>query len=105
MGILAVVKIVKGSRPLLLACYLRYNTKMEDEETFTYAVIGGGIAGVTCAEHLYILDPDARTVLITASGLIKAVTNILPITKTLDMFDVEERSSEQLESECPNVTV
>lgn len=72
---------------------------------YTYIVIGGGIAGVTCAEHLYILQPEAKILVITATSLIKAVTNILPLTKTLDSFDVEERPAVELETQCPNVTV
>ncbi|XP_071515669.1 pyridine nucleotide-disulfide oxidoreductase domain-containing protein 1 [Panulirus ornatus] len=72
---------------------------------YTYIVIGGGIAGVTCAEHLYILQPEAEILVITATSLIKAVTNILPLTKTLDSFDVEERPAVELETQCPNVTV
>lgn len=78
---------------------------MAEVENYTYVVVGGGIAGVTCAEHLYILHPEERTLVITASALIKAVTNVLPLTKTLDAFDVEERNAEYLENQCPNVTV
>lgn len=54
--------------------------------------------------QLYILHPEERTLVITASALIKAVTNVLPLTKTLDAFDVEERNAEYLENQCPNVT-
>ena len=51
------------------------------------------------------MDPDASTILVTPSPLIKAVTNVLNLTKTLDVFDVEEQPSENLECQCPNVTV
>ncbi|KAG7175640.1 Pyridine nucleotide-disulfide oxidoreductase domain-containing protein 1-like [Homarus americanus] len=74
-------------------------------EEYSYVVVGGGIAGVTCAEHLYILHPEAEILVITATPLIKAVTNVLPLTKTLDSFDVEERPAEELKNNCPNVTV
>lgn len=76
-----------------------------EAEEYTYIVIGGGIAGVTCAEHLYILHPEVRTLVLTASPLIKAVTNVLPLTKTLDFFEVEEQLPETLQSKCPNVKV
>ncbi|XP_068247237.1 pyridine nucleotide-disulfide oxidoreductase domain-containing protein 1 [Palaemon carinicauda] len=82
-----------------------YVEEHEDMEEYTYIVVGGGIAGVTCAEHLYILDPEAQTLLLTASYLIKAVTNVLPLTKTLDAFDVEEQPPDELVSRCPSVTV
>ncbi|XP_066954100.1 pyridine nucleotide-disulfide oxidoreductase domain-containing protein 1 isoform X3 [Macrobrachium rosenbergii] len=80
-------------------------SNVEEMKEYTYIVVGGGIAGVTCAEHLYILDPEAQTLLLTASYLIKTVTNVLPLTKTLDAFDVEEQPPEDLASRCPSVTV
>ncbi|XP_014468888.1 PREDICTED: pyridine nucleotide-disulfide oxidoreductase domain-containing protein 1 [Dinoponera quadriceps] len=58
----------------------------------TYAVVGGGIAGVSCAEGLSFLDPEESIILITASPLVKAVTNVVPLGKTLMHFDVEEKS-------------
>ncbi|XP_063886870.1 pyridine nucleotide-disulfide oxidoreductase domain-containing protein 1-like [Scylla paramamosain] len=74
-------------------------------EEYTYIVVGGGIAGVTCAEHLYILHPEAQTLVLTATPLIKAVTNVLPLTKTLDTFEVEEHDPNTLQSKCPSVSV
>ncbi|KAK7491524.1 hypothetical protein BaRGS_00017163 [Batillaria attramentaria] len=70
-----------------------------------FAVVGGGIAGVTCAETLAAECPDESIVLITASALIKAVTNYQKVSHTLETFDVEERPSAQVESECPSVQV
>uniref|UniRef100_A0A9L0RP53 Pyridine nucleotide-disulphide oxidoreductase domain 1 n=1 Tax=Equus caballus TaxID=9796 RepID=A0A9L0RP53_HORSE len=40
-----------------------------------FVVVGGGIAGVTCAEQLAIHFPSEDILLITASPVIKAVTN------------------------------
>lgn len=74
------------------------------EET-TFLIIGGGIAGVTCAESLAFLSPDENVVLISSSPLIKAVTNLLPLTKMLQQFDVEERDAETITTENPNVKV
>jgi len=59
----------------------------------TFVIIGGGIAGVSCAEGLSFLAPEESIILITASPLIKAVTNIIPLGKTLMHFDVEEKSA------------
>jgi len=59
----------------------------------TFVIIGGGIAGVSCAEGLSFLAPDESIILITASPLIKAVTNIVPLGRTLMHFDVEEKST------------
>ena len=40
-----------------------------------FVVVGGGISGVTCAEYLSTLDPDALVTLLTASPLIKSIAN------------------------------
>jgi len=74
-------------------------------EEFDFIVIGGGIAGVTCVESLSFLCPDKKIALITASQLIKAVTNLVPLTKLLASFSVEERPAEALSSSNPLLTV
>lgn len=58
----------------------------------TFVIVGGGIAGVSCAEGLSFLAPEESIILVTASPLIKAVTNVVPLGKTLMHFDVEEKS-------------
>ncbi|XP_043263079.1 pyridine nucleotide-disulfide oxidoreductase domain-containing protein 1 [Colletes gigas] len=68
----------------------------EEEINCTFAVIGGGIAGVSCVEGISFLAPQVDTVLITASPLIKAVTNIVPLGKTLMQFNVEEKDTASL---------
>lgn len=65
----------------------------EKEIICTFLVVGGGIAGVSCAEGIGFLAPKEDTVLITASPLIKAVTNVVPLGKTLMQFDVEEKDA------------
>ncbi|KAF2348005.1 FAD/NAD(P)-binding domain [Trinorchestia longiramus] len=72
---------------------------------FKYAIIGGGIAGVTCAEHLEIVDGENSTVLISGSDLIKAVTNVLHLSKSIDVFDVEDKHHSYLQQICPSVSV
>ncbi|XP_054014382.1 pyridine nucleotide-disulfide oxidoreductase domain-containing protein 1 [Hylaeus anthracinus] len=65
---------------------------MDEKETnCTFVVVGGGISGVSCAESIGFLAPQVDTILITASPLIKAVTNIVPLGKTLMQFSVEEK--------------
>lgn len=73
--------------------------------TAKFLVIGGGIAGVTCAETLSAECPDENVILVAASPLIKAVTNYAKISRTMETFDVEEKPSAHVESECPNVCV
>ncbi|XP_058804752.1 pyridine nucleotide-disulfide oxidoreductase domain-containing protein 1 isoform X2 [Phymastichus coffea] len=71
----------------------------------TFVVIGGGIAGVSCAESIAFLAPEENVILISASPLIKAATNIIAFGKTLTQFDVEERSTNSLTEVFSSVMV
>lgn len=71
----------------------------------TFVIVGGGIAGVTCAESISFLAPEETVILITASSLIKAITNIVPLGKTLFQFDIEERDTSSLTEKHNSVTV
>ncbi|TKS90994.1 Pyridine nucleotide-disulfide oxidoreductase domain-containing protein 1 [Collichthys lucidus] len=77
----------------------------DQEKTFRFVIVGGGIAGVTCVEQLSSQIPSAEVALITAGPQIKAVTNYKQVSKTLEEFDVEERPSSVLEEKFPNLTV
>lgn len=67
------------------------------EISCTYLVVGGGIAGVSCAETLVVLvDPKDSIILITESSLVKAATNLVPLGKVLTKFDVQEKSAKSL---------
>lgn len=59
---------------------------------FTFIVVGGGIAGVTCAETLAICCPEQSILLMTESNIIKTVTNLEPVARYLHKFDVQERT-------------
>lgn len=75
------------------------------EKTFRFVIVGGGIAGVTCAEQLSSQIPSADVALITAGPHIKAVTNYKQVSRTLEEFGVEEQPSSVLEEKFPNLTV
>lgn len=75
------------------------------EKTFRFVVVGGGIAGVTCAELLASQFPSSDVALLTAAPLIKAVANFKQVSKTLEEFDVEEFLSSVLEEKYPNLRV
>ncbi|XP_037551537.1 pyridine nucleotide-disulfide oxidoreductase domain-containing protein 1 [Nematolebias whitei] len=77
----------------------------EKVKTFKFIIVGGGIAGVTCAEQLSPEFPSADVALITAGLHIKTVTNYKQVSKTIEEFDVEERPSSVLEEKFPNLTV
>lgn len=70
-----------------------------------YVVVGGGIAGVSCAEQLSFLDSNANIILISSSQLIKAVTNFKKVSRALETFDVEETATSHLTCMCPNVHI
>jgi len=73
--------------------------------TGKFVVVGGGIAGVTCAEQLAIQFPSEDILLVTASPVIKAVTNFKQVSKVLEEFDVEEQPKTMLENRFPNIKI
>ncbi|XP_058453758.1 pyridine nucleotide-disulfide oxidoreductase domain-containing protein 1 [Malaya genurostris] len=67
------------------------------EVNCTFLVVGGGIAGVSCAETLvFFADPKDSIILITESSLVKAATNIISLGKVLTRFDIEEKQATSL---------
>lgn len=70
-----------------------------------FVIVGGGIAGVSCAETLAFLEPDHRIILISESSLIKTVTNLHAITRTLTNFDVQEKDAHSLSQVHANISV
>ncbi|XP_013391183.1 pyridine nucleotide-disulfide oxidoreductase domain-containing protein 1-like [Lingula anatina] len=74
-------------------------------EYYPFIVVGGGIAGVTCAETLSLLCPEEKILLISASPLIKAVSNLRQYGRTLQQFDVVEKPLSVLQLDCPNIHV
>ena len=72
--------------------------EMEKNKSGKYVIIGGGIAGVSCAEMLAINSPNESILLISASPTVKAVTNISHLTKLITTFNIEEKSAEEFAS-------
>lgn len=71
----------------------------------TFVIIGGGIAGVSCAEGISFLAPEENIILISSSPVIKKVTNLKHLTKLLTDFSVEERNPDSLAETCSSLTV
>lgn len=69
----------------------------------TFLVIGGGIAGVSCVENVSLLSPDESITIVSASPLIKAATNVLNLTQTMQSFDVEETTPDYFDKNNCNV--
>ncbi|XP_045471261.1 pyridine nucleotide-disulfide oxidoreductase domain-containing protein 1 [Harmonia axyridis] len=71
----------------------------------TFVVIGGGIAGVSCAETLSILNSNNSIILVSESALIKTAINAFAITRTLTSFEVKEDNFSNFSNKYPNVKV
>lgn len=71
----------------------------------TYLIIGGGIAGVTSVETLAILHPEESLCLVTASSLVKNVSNVSFYAKTIVKFDVNETEACSLQKIHPNLEI
>ena len=69
--------------------YIMSTSNIIDRATFV--IIGGGIAGVSAAEQLSFLVPEEKTLLISATCMVKKVTNLNRVAQILNTFDVEER--------------
>ncbi|XP_075151520.1 pyridine nucleotide-disulfide oxidoreductase domain 1 [Haematobia irritans] len=61
-------------------------------QQYTFVIVGGGIAGVTCAETVAISCPEETILLLTESNIVKTVTNLEPVARYLHKFDVLERT-------------
>ena len=78
---------------------------MSTKDSYTFVVVGGGIAGISCIEMLAQLaasrhsratdgDDEGRSILlITASPMVKRIRNVIQITKLVSTFDVEEMTA------------
>ncbi|XP_076153261.1 pyridine nucleotide-disulfide oxidoreductase domain-containing protein 1 [Alosa pseudoharengus] len=78
---------------------------VNSEKRVRFVVVGGGIAGVTCAEQLASQFTSDSVVLLTAAPLVKTVTNFKQVSKILEDFDVEEQPSTVLEEKYPSLKV
>ncbi|TNN21242.1 Pyridine nucleotide-disulfide oxidoreductase domain-containing protein [Schistosoma japonicum] len=91
-----------------------------DLNHFDFVIVGGGIAGVVCAETLCeLLNPSRfsgalqvssdlsdyvskRVALISASKTVKTTINLRRISNMIETFDVEEKSSSSWSETWPN---
>lgn len=71
----------------------------QNNQHCTFLIIGGGIAGVSCAETIRFLAPQERIIIITESSLIKSVRNLVQLGKYVQRFEVAEIQVEELEKE------
>ena len=70
-----------------------------------FVVVGGGVAGVCCAQTLAETNTEAKITLVTAKDVVKLVTSCRKLTRTLEERVVEEKPSFTLSRMFPNITV
>ena len=75
------------------------------EYTYKNVIIGGGIAGVTCAKELSRIDPSNKIALISENDMVKDTKSIMKITRILEDFSVFEKKADMFEFENPNIEI
>ena len=67
-----------------------------ESQFFDFLIIGGGIAGVSCARELLLkLPPTASVGLLSCTDTIKHVSKETPLTRNLVEVEVEELNKTQ----------
>lgn len=72
---------------------------------YSYIIIGGGIAGVSCAETLALLDNQVEILLITKSEIVKRVSSATCLTKTITELNVEETHATSIVKKYTNIKI
>lgn len=73
-----------------------------------YIVIGGGIAGVCCAQEIARLktdDSSIEVIIITATELLKESAGVMKITNHLEEVSVFERTADRFSMDNPRIRV
>ncbi|CDW57566.1 pyridine nucleotide disulfide oxidoreductase [Trichuris trichiura] len=71
----------------------------------TFIVVGGGVAAMSCVEQLAMLCPDESILMLTASNVVKIVSNWQKVGAILESFDVSEMSVFSVTDQFSNVKV
>ncbi|CAK9290943.1 unnamed protein product [Gordionus sp. m RMFG-2023] len=72
-------------------------------EIYDFIVVGGGIAGVTCAE--YIESQKYNTLILTSHPLLKTICNFMKLTKHIESFDVVEENYIEFKSKHHRIDI
>jgi len=71
----------------------------------TVVIIGGGIAGTSCAQHIATYSPDIKVILIAATDVIKTAVTTQKITRLCQEVNVVETKGGLYEQRFNNVQV
>eukprot|EP01039_Chlorochromonas_danica_P010846 gene10846-12056_t len=76
------------------------------EEHARYLIIGGGIAGVCCAQELCRLLPEERSIhLVSSSSVLLQTASVHRSSQFLEEVVVCERTAEDFQAQLPHVTL
>jgi NADPH-dependent 2,4-dienoyl-CoA reductase/sulfur reductase-like enzyme len=81
--------------------------KKENRSIVRYIVVGGGIAGVCCAQEIARLKKhdSIEVVIITATELLKESAGVMKITNHLEELSVFERTADRFSLDNPGIRV
>ena len=95
----------KSRRSKLQAEHVATLENSEDASVPRFCVIGGGIAGVCCAQELSRLNPTQQIVLVSATDCLREATAIMKLTSNLEELSVFERRADQFSMDNKNIRV
>jgi len=76
-----------------------------EANAFKRVVIGGGVAGVCCAQELARLHLGSRVILICEGRTVVETSSLFRITEHLEELSVYERSTDSFKFDNPNVDI
>eukprot|EP01138_Halocafeteria_seosinensis_P003195 gb/GECG01003269.1/.p1 GENE.gb/GECG01003269.1/~~gb/GECG01003269.1/.p1 ORF type:complete len:603 (+),score=86.45 gb/GECG01003269.1/:1-1809(+) len=79
------------------------NKRQKEMENAKYIVVGGGIAGVSCAEQLAAHDSQSKILIISASRSLKGIRNYVRVTSKLEEFEVVEQPLDFMQQDHDNI--
>ena len=71
----------------------------------TVVIIGGGIAGTTCAEYIAAYSSEIKIILVAATDVIKTGITTKQLTKLCGEVNIAETSKEEFENQVDNLVI
>lgn len=74
-------------------------------QSYDVVIIGGGIAGISALEQIYLQHPDCRILLLSAGSYVKVAITRLKLTRNLEELEVHEKPSQEFSQKYQNLTI
>ena len=71
----------------------------------TVVIIGGGIAGTTCAEYIAAYSSEIKIILVAATDVIKTGITAKHLTKLCGEVNIAETTKEEFENQVDNLEI